>query len=252
MPLMNTNIILSYLLVVAGVMIWSVGLWSRRQIKKGLLDSAITFGGAFLLAVCFVELVPEAFGGEVDVRIAAGCTLAGVVLQILLEYLTNGVEHGHNHESCEDHDTHGGHSHGQVSLAGLLIGLCIHSFLEGFPLADVAADGAMVNRGLLVGIMLHNIPISLILITLFMSKGLSKGAALSLMLLFAVSTPLGSAMRLTLLGGCGEEVGAYLVAFVVGILLHVSQSLLLDHHEHRFSWSRMVIILVAFTLAMFL
>ena len=76
--------------------------------------------------------------------------IAGVLLQILLENLTKGFEHGHFH-----------HHHESKSILpmALMIGMFIHAFLEGIPLANQE----QTLSPYLTGILVHNIPISFIL-----------------------------------------------------------------------------------------
>ena len=74
-----------------------------------------------------------------------------------------------------------------------MIGLSIHSFLEGMPLVDLDGD---IHQGLLYGIVLHNIPIALVMISLFMSNRYGFWKSFWLLLLFAVMTPLGSLCNL--------------------------------------------------------
>ena len=82
----------------------------------------ISFSGAYLFSITVLHLIPEAFAGEHNHSIAI-FILIGFFIQILLEHFSQGVEHGH------------GHVHGSLSLS-MLIGLCIHSFIEGMPLGN--------------------------------------------------------------------------------------------------------------------
>ena len=168
--IMNTNIILSYLLIVVGVMCWIALLPGHKKVGTRTMNAITVFGGAFLFASCFINLVPHMYLNGFEIYPTGGwgfkvgaAVLLGFIIQLLLERLTKGIEHGHNHTECHDceiHDEH--HLH---PVAGLLAGLSIHAFMEGMPL--IGSDGD-IHQGLLYGIVLHNIPIVLVMLGLFM------------------------------------------------------------------------------------
>lgn len=249
---MDPFVILSYALIIVGIIVWAVLLPSGKRFSPKMLNYINIFGGAFLLASCFINLVPHMFLGEGDYRFVtpnlhfkiAAAVMVGFLIQMLLEQLTHGAEHGHNHHETADHDvtptTH-------ISISALLIGLCIHAFLEGMPL--VAPDGD-IHQGLLYGIVLHNIPISLVLLSLFMNNGYKFWHSFLLLALFAVMTPLGSLCNMFFLPP-DEMLQGLIMGVVVGILLHVSVSILFDEEHNSFSWTKLILILIAFVAAYF-
>lgn len=243
---MTTSIILSYLLIIFGIIGWVILLPSRRLLSEKAVSYISVFGGAFLFASCFINLVPHLYleGFETPqfhIKIGAA-VLVGYLIQLILEHITGGVEHGHNH--CHECETH---HHTIHPVTGLLIGLSIHSFLEGMPL--VAPDGD-IHQGLLYGIVFHNIPITLVLLGLFINNKYSLGRSLMLLTIFALMTPLGSLCNLYLMPS-NEIMQSILMGIVVGILLHVSVSILFDHDNNRFSWDKLILILIAFAAAYF-
>ena len=243
---MTTSIVLSYLLIIAGIVCWAVLLPSRRLLSDKTVANISAFGGAFLFASCFINLVPHLYleGFETPqfhIKVGAA-VLVGYLIQLVLEHVTGGVEHGHNHcHKCEEH------RHMLHPVTGLLIGLSIHSFLEGMPLVDPDGD---IHQGLLYGITLHNIPITLVLLGLFINNRYSMGRSLLLLFIFAVMTPLGSLCNLYLLPD-NETLQSLLMGVVVGILLHVSVSILFDHDHNMFSWTKLLLVLLAFAAAYF-
>lgn len=202
------------------------------------------FGGAFLFASCFINLVPHMFLGQPPYRFVtphlhfkiAAAVMVGYFIQLLLERLTHGVEHGHTHWG----------SNGRQAIGALLAGLCIHAFLEGMPMVDMDGD---IHQGLLYGIVLHNIPIALVLVAFFMGNGYGFWRSLALLTLFAVMTPLGSLCGLYLIPE-NEVLQSLVMGVVVGILLHVSVSILFGNHN-SFAWSKLLLILLAFAAAYF-
>ena len=243
---MNSTILFAYALIVIGIIAWALLLPGKKMLSDKATTYISVFGGAFLFASCFINLVPHMYlEGFVTPRWhlkVGAAVLVGFVIQLMLEHLTNGVEHGHNHcHDCEEH------RHTIHPVAGLLAGLAIHSFLEGMPLVDPDGD---IHQGLLYGIVLHNIPITLVLIGLFVGNRYSIAKSLALLLLFAVMTPLGSLFNLYMLPQDHIAQGL-LMGVVVGILLHVAVSILFDHDHNRFSWIKLGLIVLAFVAAYF-
>ena len=265
---MSTTIILSYALIIVDIIVWAFLIPGRRHVSPKLMDYITVFGGAFLFASCFINLVPHIFLADDPYRFVtpnlhfkiAAAVMIGFLIQLLLEQLTKGAEHGHNHCPCceeekeaeehhHEHHHHSGHCHNASvhPVTGLLIGLSIHAFLEGMPMVDLDGD---IHQGLLYGIVLHNIPIALVLVGLFMHNRYGFWKSFALLALFAIMTPLGSLCNLCLIPE-NEMLQSLIMAVVVGILLHVSVSILFDHDHNNFSWTKLVLILIAFTAAYF-
>ncbi len=221
-------------MVVLGVAVWSALLPTGKRIPEGTMRGITVFGGAFLLGVCVLGLLPEAVDGSS--RLPLLCILAGFLIQQLLEALSAHAEHGHVEE----------HEHG-IPVVGLMLGLCLHAFLEGMPL--VAADGS-VNQGLVWGIVIHNIPVALILVAMLTSHHMVFGKVLALLVLFGAMSPLGSLFNLYFIHP-DEEQQRMIIGLVIGVLLHVSSSILFDHKQHGFSWLKLVLCVTAFALAYF-
>ena len=266
---MISNIIYSYILIFGGIVIWGILLPKGKKLPQILLDSITAFGGAFLLGSCFINLVPHmyAHGFAIDGIKIGVAVLIGFLIQLLLESLTNGIEHGHNHcHCCEEesdthhhdsdstsHEAHHHHHHDGLChenhthpVTGLMIGLCIHAFLEGMPLVDT--DGT-IHQSLLYGIILHNIPLALVLLTLFVNNRFSLAKSLLLLSVFAIMTPLGSLSNLFIVSN-DNTVQAFIMGIVVGILLHVSVSILFDH-ESKHKYLKLILIILAFIAAYF-
>ena len=223
----------AYIAVVLGVAVWSLMTLVGRKVPDGVMRGITVFGGAFLLGVCVLGLLPEATEGTS--RLPFFCILAGFLIQQLLEALSAHAEHGH----VEDHHNHG------VPVLGLMLGLCLHAFLEGMPLVETS--GA-VNQGLVWGIVIHNIPVALILVALFTAHRMGFWRVLALLLLFGIMSPAGSLVNLFLVQP-DEEQQRMIIGLVIGVLLHVSSSILFDHKQHGFSWLNLGLCVVAFAAA---
>jgi zinc transporter ZupT len=204
------------------------------------LKFLLAFSGAFLIGITFLKLIPEVFAQPA--MFTGLFVLLGFLLQLVLELITEGAEHGHSHAHSDDE---------KASPFLLLLGLSIHSFLEGMPI--VGGFDLKLQHTLVVGIVIHNIPISLTLMSLFLHYGCSKPRAFLYLLVFAVMTPLGSAFSKLLdssLVTSLETYFNYILAVVVGIFLHVSTSILFETEEnHRYNLLKFMTVILGLAVA---
>ena len=214
------------------------------------LKLILAFGGAFLLSLCFLELIPEIYSSETQ-QIGLFIML-GFFIQLLLDFLTKGVEHGH-HSHHEKLNEPCRNKHEHISFSGIMIGICIHSFLEGMPLSSNFQNIELKNT-LLTGIIIHNIPISIVLVSLLIHTGLKKSTSIFLLLIFALSAPLGTFTSYFLGEGFAENMSHFFniaLAVVVGIFLHISTTILFETDElHRFNLFKFIAIIMGAGIAL--
>jgi zinc transporter ZupT len=212
-----------YLVLVGTVLASGSLIFLIRSDDQRILKFLLAFSGAFLIGITFLKLVPEVFS---NATVYTGLfVLLGFLLQLLLELITEGAEHGHTHQ----------HSEGErVSPFLLLTGVCIHSFLEGMPI--VQSFDTKIQHSLVLGIVVHNIPISLTLMSLFLHYGLTRIKAFLYLIIFALMTPLGSLFSNLLDASTSLSLSPlfnYVLAIVIGIFLHVSTSILFETGENH-------------------
>jgi zinc transporter ZupT len=159
--------------------------------------------------------------------------MAGILFQIILEFFSKGAEHGHVH----------GHEKMEQMPWLLFISLCIHAFLEGFPVSH--------HHNLAVGIAIHHLPIAIILTTFFINSSLNKKAIFAFMITFAIMTPLGTILSdyLPILNDYYTEI----TAVVIGILFHISSTIIFESSEgHKFNIAKVSMIILGIALAYFI
>lgn len=188
----------------------------------------LSFSGAFLLSVTVFELFPSVYNSgveEVGIFI-----MAGLLLQIFLEFLSKGVEHGHVH-----------HDDNSVKFPFLLLfSLSLHALLEGFPLSG--------SDDLLHGVVIHKIPVAAILSTFLLHSKIGKFKSFLFLCIFALMTPLGSFINSVF--EIGETISAYINAAVIGIFLHVSTTILFEASKnHSFNASKLGVVVLGIILA---
>ena len=202
------------------------------------LKLLISFSGAFLLAICVLHLIPEIFTNY-DEKIGM-YILLGFLIQLLLEFFSDGIEHGHFHTHSKNL---------AVFPYAIFISLCLHSFIEGMALIDVNHfHHHDTNSSLLIGIIIHKIPIAVVLSTMFISKKLSKIVFYVALLIFALSAPLGLVLASNF--AFTIESTNTIIALAVGIFLHISTTILFESGDgHKFDLKKFAIIVVGFALA---
>jgi len=170
--------------------------------------------------------------------------IIGFFFQILLEFFSEGIEHGHIHVHKQDD-----HHHSAFPTA-VILSLCVHSFLEGMPLAE-AGD---TSKRLLAGIVLHNIPVAFALMAMLTDSGVKKWTSVLLLLVFASMAPIGS-MLSSSLSSHQEMLNLTqyydrIMALVIGIFLHISTTILFESSEdHRFNLIKFATIITGAVLA---
>jgi zinc transporter ZupT len=207
--------------------------------KEKVLKYISVFGGAFLFAVCFVNLLPNVFEDpQISSLLLSVFILMGFLLQLFLELISKGAEHGHLHKHAHSH-----HNNAFLTALMVLIGVSIHAFFEGFAL--IGKQG--VNMSLLLGVIIHNIPVAIIVVSGFIQSNCSKRKSLFMLSIFAIMGVLGSLLSQYIIAL--KEYQNIVIAFVVGILLHVSLSTLFDSEEsHRYNFLRFLIVIIAFVI----
>lgn len=224
----------TYLILFLAPLIAGIVVMYLKPTLTSNLKLLLSFSGAFLLAICFLHLIPELYH---DYSYSIGIfILVGFLLQILLEFFSKGIEHGHYHPSKEK----------KIFPYALFLSLCLHSFVEGMALIDpnLHHGHEYNNTSLLVGIIIHKIPIAVILATLMLTNKIDLKARLLSILIFAFTAPVGLYL-VTTFGRALLDNVAVLNALAVGILLHVSTTILFETSEgHKFHLKKFIVIII--------
>ena len=214
--------IVPFLCVLAGA---GIALYFRPETPQAM-KLILSFSGAFLLAILLLDMLPQLYvGGGHHVGL---WMLLGIISQNFLEFFSKGAEHGHAHPTQSKH----------LPWA-LLASLCIHAFLEGIPLGK--------QPMLLWGVSIHKIPIGLVVCLLLFQTQASLFLKWTALLLFALMSPLGSLVNLVI---DVSVMAKYIEPFVVGILFHISTTILFESSEgHNFNLQKFIAILVGIGIA---
>lgn len=238
---MNLTIIFIglFLSVILGGLVVS---YLKATNKSQFIKLALAFSGGFLLAIIFQHLLPDLYAdgmGKIGVFI-----LLGFLVQLILEYFSGGIEHGHVHVHK-----------GQALPWVLFISLSVHSIIEGIPLGNqfsgIESEHSHEHGSLFWGIIFHQIPVAIALMTLLVNTKLNQLQSWLVLLLFAAMTPFGVLLGF---GISPEQIGIdihVILAVVVGMFLHISTTIIFETSEnHKFNLLKLISILIGCSLAM--
>ena len=221
------------LLVAAPLLGGALAAWRMPDREEGF-RLVLTFSGAFLFGVAVLHLFPIAFGGGYS---AGVYVLAGFVLQLILEQLTQGIEHGHFHAHRSP-----------AFITSLLIGLTVHSFFDGVPV--YAGESHNHDHSLFWAVSLHKVPEGYALVAILVMCGVALRNALLLLLAFAFVAPAGTWFA-GWIDGMNPEWLQALYGLVSGLILHVSTTILFESEGkgHRFTYRKIAAIAAGLLIA---
>ncbi len=222
---------MNYLFPLLSVLLGYVIALFLKPKNKTNLKLLLAFSGSFLLSLTVMHLLPDVYkSNNPNVGIFI---IIGILFQIILEFFSQGAEHGH---------VHGHEKMSQIPWL-LFISLCIHALLEGLPVSR--------HHDLAIGIAIHHLPIAIILTTFFVNSNLNKKAIFVFMVTFAIMTPFGTILSdyLPLL----NQYYNHITAIVIGILFHISSTIIFESSEgHKFNIAKISMIILGIMLAYFL
>lgn len=235
-------LILFFTTLLAGLVALAIPKVSSKYFYLGLV-----FSGAFLFSITIVHLLPELFVNQPNPGMIGLLILIGFFMQLLLDFFTSGVEHGHLHLADEHHHHH------SSTIISLLVALCLHALLEGALLGHPSETHQHHHaNGLLLGIVLHKMPAAFALMSVLLCNYKNRSIAVALLILFALTTPLG--LWLSDFLGSKEIISSSLLtgifALVCGNFLHISTTIFFESSpSHSFSAPKLLVAVLGASLA---
>jgi zinc and cadmium transporter len=225
------------ILLFGSSLLGGLGIFLFKKDNSNRLKLVLSFSGAYLFAITVLHLMPDVYSsGNPQIGLYI---LGGFLLQILMEQFSEGIEHGHIHKHSHKHF---------VFPFGIMISLCLHAFLEGMPLAQGQ------HKELVYGIALHHIPAAFALGSVLIENKLSKASVSSLLILFALMSPLGYWLSFEIGHGSIGNIEVYfdrIMGVVIGIFLHISTTILFESSvDHKFNLKKVVAVLLGVSIAL--
>lgn len=233
---------LEYLILFSVVLLGGGIAFYFKESNRTVLQLVLSFSGAYILGISVLHLMPGIFvdgGGTIGLWI-----LLGFFIQIFLEQLSGGVEHGHIHPAH--------HANSGFAIQ-VMIGLCLHAFMEGMPLENyeefrsAALGHDHDHNHLLYGVLMHKAPAAFVLVLLLRISGFKNIIVLSCLFLFASMSPLGAGLTkwLDAMNLLDANVMKVIVAIVIGSFLHISTTILFEIEnkgDHKISMKKLAVI----------
>ena len=204
--------------------------------KTRQLKLFLAFSGAFLISITILNLIPEVndkIGHQAGYYI-----LAGFFLQIIVDFFTKGIEHGHLHF----------HEFKKGFPFSIFIALSMHAFIEGLGLGGDTFSESIQNN-LVFAIGLHELPAAFALAVVLKSVFSKNKTNYLWITLYASMVPLGMIVGNQLLDYA--EIFSTLIAVVIGVFLHISTTILFENNEsHTYGKYKLIAILIGLIVAL--
>ncbi len=243
------------LLLVLGVFLGSRldRLVTLTHTRTQMLMSLIS---GLLLGIAVFHLLPHAvYSSSLSIDHLARYLMLGLLTMFFLQRLFQF--HRHEYDDAGETPPHAHNHQQQPALGraglGVVIGLSIHSVIDGVALAfsiyadTVLGGGALAALGVFLAIFLHK-PLDALTLSFFMrEKGFSARRQLLLLLTYALICPI--VVVLVLFSGFGNNIPPSLIsavlAFSAGIFLCIALSdLLPEIHFHDHDRGKMTLMLL--------
>lgn len=197
--------------IIGAVAVTSRATWSLRA-----LDAMLSFAAGFLISVSLIDLFPD------SIHMAGSVAPLIVLGAYILVHLTQHTIGRHFHFGEETHSV------SEVVSISALIGLLMHTFVDGVAVASGLLVSTGVGALVFVAVLLHKFPEGLAISSLFMAAGAGRATAVLAAALLGASTIAGVLVtnQLPILQRYGLAVSA-------GVTLYVGASNLVPEFQDR-------------------
>ncbi|HEX9705163.1 MAG TPA: ZIP family metal transporter [Gemmatimonadales bacterium] len=211
---------LTYALVAAaGNVLGALAVTRRAATSLKVIEHTVAFGAGFMLALAFVELLPEAFARSGMLAPAL------VLLGYLLVHLTQHALTPHFHFGEE---THAVHPHAGPSA---LVGLLLHTFFDGVAIASAFIVSGRLGVLMFVAILLHKLPEGVTISSIMLAGGRSRAQAVRAALVLGAATVAG-----VFLTDWVSFLVAHGLALSAGVTVYVAASNLVPEFQGKPGW----------------
>jgi zinc transporter ZupT len=228
----------SLLLLFSSALLAGLAVFFIPNLNIQRFKVVLSFSGAYLFSITVMHILPELFVESGDIRFAGIAVLTGFFFQMVLEYFSSGVEHGHIH--IHDHEL----EHSQIPYS-LLISICIHAFLEGTLVAHPSHSHSHgESHTLLYGLLLHKIPEAFALMSVLVFSLKSRVVAILLLVLFALASPMGLLLSHWAFDHEFMELNWFIFLFgvIAGNFLYISTTIFFETSpNHKFKANRLLV-----------
>lgn len=228
--------LINFLILFVVTMLAGLSVFFVKDLNMKRFKVLLAFSGSYLFSLTVIHILPEAVHESHNFTLTGIFVLIGFFVQLVLEFFTEGVEHGHIH--LHDHTPDS-----SIPMA-MFGGLCLHAFLEGMLLYHPSSfhEGEEVGN-LLFGLILHKIPEAFALMSILVLGMKKRTTGFILLVLFSLASPIGLLVSTFFfnLEGVPEEYFSYVFALIAGNFLYISTTIFFESSpNHTFKANRLL------------
>ena len=239
-------------IIIASLFVSSVALsgalllvWKRLLTGKAI-TYFVSFAAGMLLAISFMDLLPEAVEGRVRISNVFLSTFFGIVTFFFLERF---VLWFHHHDDLDD--LHGA----KPSALLILVGDGLHNFIDGVAIAATFLTNPTLGLTTTLAIAAHEVPQEIADFSILIAGGMKKAKALFFNLLSGLTALIGAIAGFYFLEHLQENLPIAL-AFTAGMFIYIACSdLIPDLHRdfrQRKSWMQSLPFIFGIVIAWFI
>ena len=155
---------------------------SGKEWPRKFLQYFLALGAGYMLAVAFVEVIPE------SVQLSGESALLYVLIGYFLVHLFEHTLAPHFHFGEETHLEEISHQHARASV---LVGMTIHTFFDGVAIAAGFLVSTWLGAVMFFAVFLHKLPEGFTMASVMLAGGRGSAMALNSALFLGAMTVLG-------------------------------------------------------------
>ena len=199
--------------------------WPRK-----FLGYFLALGAGYMLAVAFVEVIPE------SVRLSGENALLYVLMGYFIVHLFEHTIAPHFHFGEETHSEEVSHYHAQTTV---LLGMVIHTFFDGVAIAAGFLVSTWLGAAIFVAVFLHKLPEGFTVASVVLASGQGKRNAILAAGLLGVVTLFGVLLTSSLQGQL-----KYALPLSGGVTVYVAATDLLPEVNKEPNWRMALLVFV--------
>jgi zinc transporter ZupT len=179
----------------------------------------ISFATGVMLAIAFINLIPEASELYADVWLVV---FGGFLLLYVMQHII--MFHPCHDEACDS----------RLSTLST-VGLALHSLLDGIVISVGFEANATLGVLTTLAVLLHKMPDGITITGILLHSGMERGKILLLSTFVALATPLGTVLAYFFLQDISRELLGMLLALTAGSFIYLASADLLPeaHKSHH-------------------
>jgi zinc and cadmium transporter len=202
----------------------------RRDWPRKFLQYFLALGAGYMLAVAFVEVIPE------SVHLAGEVALLYVLIGYFLVHLFEHSLAPHFHFGEETHAEEVSHHHARESV---LLGMAIHTFFDGVAIAAGFLVSTWLGAVIFIAVFLHKLPEGFTVASVVLASGQGKRSAIRAAAALGAATLAGVFLTSALQGQL-----KYALPVSGGVTLYVAATDLLPEVNREPNWRMALLVFV--------